>query len=119
MPSPGAQEHETENSTSFLRPSTMERLWAWEERIRRRIHNFRLPIKDVRLLRIVQLAYFTTPIVVGYAIMQRVIPAPSEAVQPGTVLSQEHSAATEQQKRALQKVLDDAADRHRQSYGRG
>ena len=90
------------------------RLAAWEERTRHRIHNFRMPIKDARVLRLVQLGYFVVPIGLGYALMQAVIP-PMDAVRDeirASPTGRSHQPNLEAQKARLQSILDEAAARH-------
>ena len=45
------------------------------EELKQRIHNFRMPIRNPRLLVAVKLVYLFTPVVLGYGVMQLVIPA--------------------------------------------
>lgn len=96
----------------------MASLWKslveWEERTRHRIHAFKAPIKDPRLLRLVQLGYFFTPIGIGYLLMQAVIP-PTSAVREeinASPTGRLHQPNLEGQKRQLQAILDEAAARH-------
>ncbi|KAJ1622387.1 hypothetical protein T492DRAFT_913476 [Pavlovales sp. CCMP2436] len=94
--------------------SLYERITAWEERTRHRIHNFRMPIRDIRVLRLVQLGYFVVPIGLGCLLMQAVI-RPVEIVHaeirasPTGRLQQPNLEA---QKKELQLILDEAARRH-------
>lgn len=89
-------------------------LSGWEERTRHRIHAFRVPIRDVRLLRLVQLCYFCAPIGLGYLLMQAVIP-PTAAVRKeidASPTGRSHQPNLDAQKRQLQLILDEAAARH-------
>jgi hypothetical protein len=94
--------------------SLYERLSAWEERTRHRIHNFRMPIRDRRLLLLVQMGYFVTPIGLGYLLMQAVI-RPAEIVHAeirASPTGRMHQGNLEAQKQELQAVLDEVARRH-------
>jgi hypothetical protein len=91
-----------------------QRLSAWEESTRHRIHNFRMPIRDWRVLKLVQLCYFVVPIGLGYALMQAVIP-PTDAVRDeinASPTGRMHQPNLDAQKLKLQAILDDAAARH-------
>ncbi|KAG8460421.1 hypothetical protein KFE25_011912 [Diacronema lutheri] len=86
---------------------------AWEERTRHRIHNFRMPIRDTRLLRLVQLCYFGAPIGLGYLLMQAVIPS-TAAVRDeirASPTGRTHQPNLEAQKQQLQHILDEVAAR--------
>lgn len=95
----------------------LRQLLALEERIRTRIHNARFPIKDRRALLAVQCVYFVTPIVLGYALMQAVIP-PTERIRheieqsPSGRQTHAQLSANQHQRQALQAVLDEVAAKH-------
>ena len=84
------------------------RLMAAEERIRTRIHNFRAPIKNPRILFLVQCTYFVAPVVLGGLLMQLVIPDPdamrSKIKQP----TAEEQAVIDEQKKRMQEQMDAA-----------
>lgn len=85
-----------------------------EERIRTRIHNFRMPIKNKRTLFVVHCLYFVTPVVLGSCFMQWIIPSEQEMrarIKPPTP---EEQALIDAQKRRLQQQMDDALERRRQ-----
>mmetsp|Transcript_48086 Transcript_48086/g.111384 ORF Transcript_48086/g.111384 Transcript_48086/m.111384 type:complete len:102 (-) Transcript_48086:375-680(-) len=53
-------------------------VFAAMDRLKHRIHNFRMPIKNKRVLFAVKTLYFFTPIVLGTLVMQVVTPDPAE-----------------------------------------
>ena len=80
-------------------------VFAAMERLKHRIHAFRMPIKDKRVFFLVQCAYFLAPIVIGTAVMRAVVPDPEEMrarINP----SAEAAAHTAQQHALFQQVLD-------------
>jgi hypothetical protein len=52
----------------------LRQLSAAHERLKHRIHNFRMPIRNKRTLLFVKCIYGTVPIVLGYCVMQLVAP---------------------------------------------
>lgn len=77
------------------------------DRLKERIHNFRVPIKNRRTLILVQCVYFVTPIVLGCALMQYIVPNPDdlrEKLKP----SEGALALTDVQRRGLQQTLEAA-----------
>jgi hypothetical protein len=75
--------------------------------LKERIHAIRIPIKNKRVLMLVQFMYFSTPIVLGTMIMQYVVPDPDEfrkKLNP----SDKAVALSEHQRRGLQTTLDAA-----------
>jgi hypothetical protein len=80
-------------------------VFAAMERLKHRIHAFRMPIKDKRVFFLVQCAYFLAPIVIGTAVMRAVVPDPEEMrarINP----SAEAAAHTAQQAELFQQALD-------------
>ena len=78
------------------------------EELKERIHNFRIPIRSPRVLLAVKTIYFFTPVVVGYFVMQAVVPDP-EAVKAKMLPPSDYAVEkTERQKRNLQAALDQA-----------
>eukprot|EP00306_Pavlova_sp_CCMP459_P019010 CAMPEP_0185202974 /NCGR_PEP_ID=MMETSP1140-20130426/52086_1 /TAXON_ID=298111 /ORGANISM="Pavlova sp., Strain CCMP459" /LENGTH=304 /DNA_ID=CAMNT_0027770451 /DNA_START=45 /DNA_END=961 /DNA_ORIENTATION=- len=76
-----------------------------------------MPIHDKRLLRAVQVGYFTVPILLGYAVMQAVIPT-TDSVRSEIANSptgRQRPPLDERHKQHLQSILDEAAARHERS----
>ena len=82
--------------------------WAWEERVRTRIHNFRLPIKNKRTLYLVQVTYFLSPVVIGGAIMQYVIPSPETMKGRIKMPTAEEQQVIDAERQRLQEQFDAA-----------
>lgn len=78
------------------------------EELKERIHNFRIPIRNPRVLVAVKTLYFVTPIVIGYHIMQAVIPDPEKLKAQMKPPSEYAADVTERQKRNLQEALEKA-----------
>ena len=74
------------------------------ERLKHRIHNFRIPIRDKRALFLVKVCYFLTPIILGCALMNWVTPDPEELRQRMRP-SDQAIAVTEEQKARLRGEL--------------
>lgn len=92
-------------------------IMAAEERIRSRIHSFRAPIKNPRLLFLVQCTYFVAPVVLGGLFMQFIIPDPDEMrskIKPPTPEEQEVINA---HKRRMQEQMDAALAARRAASG--
>ena len=81
------------------------------DRLKHRIHNTRIPIKDKRLLVLVQCLYFATPAIIGYGIMQMVLPDPEHVRKHMKPPSAEVVAEIEEQKRRIQMEMDAARGR--------
>ena len=76
------------------------------EELKQRIHNFRMPIRNPRLLVAVKLVYLFTPVVLGYGVMQLVIPDPEELKKAMSPPSEAAAALTKHQKDGLRDVLE-------------
>jgi len=82
-------------------------MFARLEKLKHQIHSFRIPIKDQRTLNLVKMIYFVTPIIIGSAVMQYVIPEPDEL--KSRFKSNEYAeAVTAHQREGLREVLDRA-----------
>ena len=86
----------------------LQTLLAWEERIRTRIHSIRIPIKNKRTLVLVQCLYFITPVVLGGALMQYIIPDPESMRQQIKQPTPEEQAKIDAERRRLQEQFDEA-----------
>ena len=86
----------------------LQRLIEWNERIKHRIHNTRIPIKNKKLLFVVQCCYFFAPLGVGYCIMKYTVRDPDSLRREMAALSPEAVAKIEEHKRKLQADLDAA-----------
>ena len=91
--------------------TVFQRLVDWNERVKHRIHNTRIPIKDKRLLFLVQCGYFFAPLAVGYGIMSATMRDPEEVRREIGELSPEARAKIEEHKRKLQSDMDEARRR--------
>jgi len=85
------------------------------EELKQRIHNFRMPIRNPRLLLAVKMVYLFTPVVLGYGVMQLVIPDPEELKKAMSPPSEAAAALTKHQKDGLRDVLEPARARHAQA----
>ena len=85
------------------------------EELKQRIHNFRLPIRNPRLLLAVKMVYLFTPVVLGYGVMQLVIPDPEELKKVMAPPSEAAAALTKHQKDGLRDTLEAARARHAQA----
>ena len=85
------------------------------EELKQRIHNFRMPIRNPRLLIAVKMVYLFTPVVLGYGVMQLVIPDPEELKKAMSPPSEAAAALTKHQKDGLRDVLEPARARHAQA----
>ena len=88
------------------------------ERLKHKIHNTRIPIKDKRLLFFVQCCYFVSPIVVGYAIMQYVMVKPEDLRKQIGAPDAATQAAIEAERRRLQAEFDAARMRREQQHAK-
>ena len=80
----------------------------YEEKIRTRIHSFRMPIKNKRVLFAVQCMYFVTPLALGSMVMSYVIPSPEEMRKQIKPPTPEQQAVIDAHKRRLQEEMDAA-----------
>ena len=85
------------------------------EELKQRIHNFRMPIRNPRLLLAVKMVYLFTPVVLGYGVMQLVIPDPEELKKVMAPPSEAAAALTKHQKDGLRETLEAARARHAQA----
>ena len=85
------------------------------EELKQRIHNFRMPIRNPRLLLAVKIVYLFTPVVLGYGVMQLVIPDPEELKKVMAPPSEAAAALTKHQKDGLRDTLEAARARHAQA----
>ena len=85
------------------------------EELKQRIHNFRLPIRNPRLLLAVKMVYLFTPVVLGYGVMQLVIPDPEELKKVMAPPSEAAAALTKHQKDGLRETLEAARARQAQA----
>ena len=85
------------------------------EELKQRIHNFRMPIRNPRLLLAVKMVYLFTPVVLGYGVMQLVIPDPEELKKVMAPPSEAAAALTKHQKDGLRDILEPARARHAQA----
>ena len=85
------------------------------EALKHKIHNTRIPIRNKKLLFAVKTVYFFTPVVVGYGIMQMVIPDPEEMKKKMGPPSEYAAALTKHQKDGLREVLEQAQARQAQA----
>ena len=83
-------------------------MFAIIDRLKHKIHNTRIPIKDKRVMVLVQCLYFFSPIVGGYYFMQWIIPDPEKVRADMKPPSAETLAAIEEHKRKLQAEMDEA-----------
>ena len=74
------------------------------ESLKHRIHNFRIPIRNQRVLMLVKTVYFVTPIVLGSWLMQKIIPDP-EAMRDKLKPSDHAATLTAEHRRGLQETL--------------
>ena len=74
------------------------------EALKHRIHSFRLPIRNKRVLFLVKTCYFFAPIAAGWALMQWVTPDPEE-LRSRMKPSDHAVAASNAQKRHLEAKL--------------
>ncbi len=79
---------------------------AWQERVKHRIHNFRAPIKDKRVLFLVQCTYFAVPLAIGYALMNMTVPDADSMRGRLKLPTPEEQAQIEAHKRKLQAEMD-------------
>ena len=80
----------------------------WRENVVEPIHRFRIPIRNPRVLFAVKCIYFVSPIVVGYHVMQAVIPDPDKLRGEMKPPSEYAAGVTERQKKNLQQALEGA-----------
>jgi hypothetical protein len=78
---------------------------AMFEELKHRIHSFRLPIRNKRVLFLVKTCYFLAPIALGGALMQWVTPDPEELRQKMRPPSPEDRVRVAAQKARLEKFL--------------
>jgi thiol:disulfide interchange protein len=90
-------------------------MFAALERLKHRIHNTRIPIKNPRVLFLVQCLYFVAPIVAGETLMPYIIPNPEEMRSRIPKPSEEDLNAIAAEKRRLQQQLDEARARRLRS----
>ena len=86
-----------------------------EERIRTRIHSFRMPIRNKNLRLFVTFCYAMTPIVGGYQLMQYVVPDAEELRGKIKQPTPEEQAAIDAHKAKLQREMDAALAARRQA----
>ena len=84
------------------------------EELKQRIHAFRMPIRNPRLLLAVKMVYLFTPVVLGYGVMQLVIPDPDELKKAMAPPSEAAAANAKVGKDGLRDVLEQAQARHAQ-----
>mmetsp|Transcript_28196 Transcript_28196/g.89550 ORF Transcript_28196/g.89550 Transcript_28196/m.89550 type:complete len:107 (+) Transcript_28196:59-379(+) len=94
---------------------TLRRISEAHERLKHRIHNTRIPIRNKRALFLVKCFYAVAPVVSGYWIMQQVQPDPKEMEDKLRALEArdperfaEARRAAEANRRQLQEVLQQA-----------
>lgn len=75
------------------------------EALKHRIHNFRMPIRNQKLLFAVKCCYFVTPIILGHLLMQAVIPDPEEMRQRMGSPSEQTLEVVQSQREGLQQFL--------------
>ena len=85
------------------------------EDLKKRIHSFRMPIRNPRLLLAVKMVYLFTPVVLGYGVMQLVIPDPEELKKAMAPPSEAAAALTKHQKDGLRDILEQAQARNAQA----
>jgi len=81
---------------------------AWQERVKHRIHNFRAPIKDKRVLFLVQCTYFIAPLGIGYWLMCLTVPDAESMRGKLKLPTPEEQARIDEHKRKLQSDMDAA-----------
>ena len=81
-------------------------VFASLETLKHRIHNARIPIRNKRLLFAVKTVYFFTPVVIGYGVMQMVIPDPEELRKKMGPPSEYAAERTKRANDGLREVLD-------------
>ena len=81
--------------------------WSLEA-LKHKIHSTKFPIKSKRAYFAVQCLYFAAPIVVGYGVMQWVMPDPDEVRRQMKPPSELALAMAERNKRGMQEALDAA-----------
>ena len=84
--------------------------WSLEA-LKHKIHNTRLPIKNKKVLFLVQCCYFCAPIAIGCAIMQYVTPDPEE-LRARMKPSELADAMTERNRQGMQEALNAARAAH-------
>ena len=85
------------------------------EDLKKRIHSFRMPIRNPRLLLAVKMVYLFTPVVLGYGVMQLVIPDPEELKKAMAPPSEAAAALTKHQKDGLRDILEQARNAQAQA----
>ena len=78
------------------------------ERLKHRIHNFRAPIKNPKVLFLVQCLYFFAPLAAGYGIMVYTTPNPDDMRSRLKLPTPEEQAVINAHKRKLQDDMDAA-----------
>ena len=81
---------------------------AWQERVKHRIHNFRMPIKSKRVLFLVQCTYFAVPLAIGYGLMMVTVPDAETMRGKLKLPTPEEQAQIDAHKRKLQTEMDAA-----------
>jgi|EP00900_Chrysochromulina_parva_P017088 hypothetical protein len=81
---------------------------AWQERVKHRIHNFRMPIKSKRVLFLVQCTYFAVPLAIGYGLMKVTVPDAETMRGKLKLPTPEEQAQIDAHKRKLQADMDAA-----------
>ena len=112
----GASVHSTTTLRITVRLTAATRtMFDRLEALKHKIHNTRIPIRNKKLLFAVKTVYFFTPVVVGYGIMQMVIPDPEEMKKKMGPPSEYAAALTKYQKDGLREVLEQAQARQAQA----